>query len=108
MNVKRIFNLIIYILLSIAGGIILIVISELIKFSHTNLIPFGGNSWAVWFHPIFMGLSFGVFSKLFKIKRPILIFFIITILSIIIFYFVYNGLLFVNPIPFEINVNPIL
>ena len=98
----------VYILLSFAGGIILIIISELIKFSHLNLIPFGGNSWAIWFHPIFVGLSFGIFSKIFKIQKPIPIFLVITIIGVIIFYYIYNGLLFVNPIPFGIKANPVL
>lgn len=103
MDYKKIIKIIGFLFSGLVAGILLIFISELIKFSHLNLIPFGGASWAVWFHPVAMGVSFGVFSKLFKINKPVYIFLLTTIFSIIVFYFIYNGLLFENPLPFGIN-----
>lgn len=102
---NKIINWAIYIISSIIGGLLLIVISESIRFSHINLLPFGGDSWAVWFHPFAFGISFGVLSKIFKIKKSIIIFLGTTIISIIIFYFLYNGLLFFNPIPFSFGIS---
>ncbi|MBI2459200.1 MAG: hypothetical protein HYV53_01445 [Parcubacteria group bacterium] len=103
MDYKKIIKMISFLFSGLVVGALLILISELIKFSHLNLIPFGGVSWAVWFHPVAMGVSFGILSKLFKINKPIYIFLFVTIISIITFYFIYNGLLFINPLPFGIN-----
>lgn len=103
MNYKKIIKMISFLFSALAVGILLILISELIKFSHLNLIPFGGVSWAVWFHPIAIGVSFGVLSKLFKIDKPVYIFLLTTIIGMIAFYFIYSGFLLVNPLPFGIN-----
>ena len=103
MAYNKIIKIIGFLFSGLVVGVLLILISELIKFSHLNLIPFGGASWAIWFHPLAIGVSFGIFSKVFKISKPIYIFLLATLISIIIFYFIYNGLLFTNPLPFGIN-----
>lgn len=103
MDYDKIIKIIGFVFSGLVIGALLILISEVIKFSHLNLIPFGGASWATWIHPLAIGASFGVFSKIFKISKPVYIFLLVTIISIIIFYFIYNGLLFINPLPFGIN-----
>lgn len=63
---NKIIDWVVYIIISIIGGLLLIMISELIKFSHLNLLLLGGNSWAIWFHALVFGISFGISSKVFK------------------------------------------
>lgn len=108
MNYKKIIKIIGFLFSGLLVGSLLILVSELVKFSHLNLIPFGGVSWAVWFHPVAIGISFGVLSELFKIYKSVYIFLLVTIISIIIFYFIYNGLLFINPLPFGIDATSII
>ena len=104
MDYKKIVKIVGFLFSGLSAGVLLIFISELIKFSHLNLIPFGGTSWAIWFHPVAMGVSFGILSKLFKINKSVYIFLLVTTISMIVFYYIYNGLLFINPLPFGINV----
>lgn len=98
-------NVIVYIICGLLGGFLLIIFSELIKFSHFNLLPLGGESWAIWLHAFAFGISFGVLSKLFKIHKAVYISLSITIFCIILLEIFYNGLLFINPIPFGIGLN---
>jgi hypothetical protein len=97
---KQIISFLSFLACGFIGSISVITLSELTKFSHVNLIPFGGSSWAAWVNPLAIGISFGLSSKLFKMYKPILVFFIVLIVSIITFYFLFNGLLFVNLAPF--------
>jgi len=78
----------------------LILASEFLKFSHLNLAVFGGHSWATWVYPVLVSLSFGFFSKLLKIGNSKYVFLISLFVFVIIFYFMLNGSLFINFIPF--------
>lgn len=100
---KNLFSLIYLCIGGMALGLLLIFIFEIINFSHTNLLPFGGSSWALWIQPIAVGISFALFAKLLKIRKILYIFLTALFISFFIFYFIYNGLLFMNPIPFGIG-----
>ncbi len=103
MDKKEFFKWLKFITIGLFGSFLLLIISELIKFSHLNLLPFGGSSWAVWFHPLAIGISFYMSSIISKLGKPMIIFIFITLISAVIFYFLYGGLLFVNPTPFGIG-----
>jgi hypothetical protein len=89
-----------FILAGIVFGIILIVVSEFSSFSHLNLVPFGGKSWALWVYPVVLFLGVFISSFLFKIKNKLIILLSTAIIVFLLFLFVFNGNLFVNPIPF--------
>jgi hypothetical protein len=79
---------------------ILIFFSEFSGFSHTNFIPFGGKSWALWAYPAVSFLGFLISSFLFKIKNTPKILLLVAAVIFILFFLVFGGNLFVNPIPF--------
>lgn len=101
MNKKMIIKYGVYIFLSLICGIAFIVISEITGLSRLNLIAMGGESWALWIHPLLMSIFFLFFGKVFQIKRYGLLFMVILVAFFILFYFVYNGKLFINPVPFN-------
>jgi hypothetical protein len=86
---------------SLVFSAVLIFTSEKVGFSHLNLIPFGGESWALWSYPLCILFSFLLFSLIFKIHNKIQFISILAIVIFILFFIVFQGTLFANPMPFN-------
>ncbi|OGL59380.1 hypothetical protein A2752_05480 [Candidatus Uhrbacteria bacterium RIFCSPHIGHO2_01_FULL_46_23] len=104
-NISKIFlKFISFVLISVVSTILLIIVSEKTSFSRINLLPLGGPSWALWTYPIYLlfGLSFSHF--IFGLPKRYFTF-LLTIWAIIfiVYYIVFNGSVFENPIPFGIS-----
>ena len=84
--------------------ILLLVISEIMQFTHINFVPFGGPSWGQWIYPIYFFLGFLISYILFRLPkktaRTILIAFVVLF---VLSYIFTEGQLFINPIPFGVN-----
>lgn len=100
---SKVLRIIIYFTMSISGGVLLILLSELLRFSHLNLIPLGGPSWAIWFHPLAFIISFNLINIIFKIFRPLKLLLLSFIIFFLLFYIIYSGYLFINPLPFNVS-----
>lgn len=98
---KKNINFFCFFSLGIVLGVILIIVSEFFKFSHLNLVPFGGRSWALWVFPFSIFLGLFISSFLFKIKNKLKILSLLTIFITVVFFFLANGGLFANPVPFS-------
>jgi len=91
-----------FILSSLFFSVILIVISEKIRFSHINLAPFGGYSWAVWAYPLLISVGIVLSSIIFKVGNWIKLFLISLVILFAVFFVLTGGLLFSNFLPFGI------
>lgn len=93
-----------FILLGVGGTLLLMLASEVTKFSYFNV---GGISWASWSYPIYFLISFLFFYKIFhlpqKVKNIIVILFVILFVW---FYYITQGSIFQNPIPFGLFAYP--
>ena len=86
----------------LVGTVLLIVVSEYIKFSHFNFVPLGGYSWASWSYPIYLSISYLICTKYFQMGLKTLFF--VAILALLFFLFLNGeGGIFINPIPFGIG-----
>ena len=94
------FNFLEFTIIGVVFGIALMICSEFFNFSHTNLVPFGGKSWALWAYPVTLFLGLFISSFLFKIKNKLMILLATAIIIFFLFFFVFNGNMFVNPVPF--------
>ncbi len=93
-------KLIKYLVASTILGILLILLSESTKFSHLNLLPMGGRSWALWLYPLSFSICFAGMGFYMKIKNWQFISVAILILLSFIFYVLTGGTLFDNLTPF--------
>jgi hypothetical protein len=87
-------------IIGIIFGIILMILSEISKFSHMNLLPLGGKSWALWAYPFCFFVSFAGSGYYLKIKNWLIVSIVLFIVFSIIFYMLTSGLLFENLKPF--------
>ena len=101
-NIKKLGLYLLFTIVGITMGSILIVVSEIINLSNINLIPFGGDSWAMWIYPILRTLGMYLSSLILKFKNPL----VISLVSLIIFsllaFAVLGDNIFSNPIPWNL------
>lgn len=102
MDLKSVLKIFYFVIVGLVASFLLIFISEKIKFSHINLLPFGGQSWAIWFYPLIIGICFGISAIIFKLKKPFLILLLAILICFGIFYFIFKDYLFINYMPFNI------
>ena len=93
-----------FIILGSIGTVILIIVSELIGFSHMNFVPLASPSYASWVYSVYFLISFLVFAKIFRLPNRskyyiVAVFIVLTVWL----YFAFEGNMFENPIPFGID-----
>ncbi len=94
-NLKFVF----FFVFGVVFGVVLLVLSEISKFSHLNLAPFGGKSWAMWAYPVAFCIGFVISFFIFKVNKPKLLL-VLAVLIFAVFIIFLKGSLFVNFLPF--------
>ena len=89
-----------FILMGIILGVLVIYISEYFGFSHANVLPFGGKSWALWVYPLSFSLSFIIAAYIFKIKEKTKLFISLIFVTFFLFFMIMGTNLFNNFLPF--------
>lgn len=94
----------VFIILGLAGSAVLIIASELIGFSHMNFVALANPSYASWVYPVYFLISFLIFAKVLRLPNRVKYYVIAaSIIFAIWLYFVFEGNMFENPIPFGIG-----
>ena len=93
-----------FIILGLLGTVALTILSDTIGFSRTNFFPFSGPSYASWVYPVYFLISFLVFRRVLDIPKKANYYIIGAFVVLLIWsYFIFEGELFINPIPFGID-----
>ena len=100
MNVKKIVIYLLFLIIGVVLGVFLLFIANITNFTHTNLTPMGGKSWAMWVNPLSLSLGLFFAALYFKIWKPSLVFIVSLLIAFVFFWLVYNGHILDNPIPF--------
>ncbi len=93
-----------FIISGLIGTVFLTIVSQLVGFSRENFLPFAGPYYAGWVYPVYFFISFMIFAKVFQLPK-IAKYYIIaaSVIFAILLYFIFEGQMFDNPIPFGIG-----
>ncbi len=93
-----------FIILGFLGALFLVYTSEIIGFSRMSFFPLSGPSYAIWVYPVYLFLSFFVCARFFVLPKKInYIIAIVSLACLLLLFFIFEGSLFNNPVPFGIG-----
>jgi len=93
-----------FVILGLVGTVILIIVSELIGFSHVNFVALASPSYASWVYPVYFLISFLIFRRILGLSKKVNYYIVFVFIVLLIwYYFTDEGGMFMNPIPFGID-----